>query len=92
MKNTKPYISLYEVTKLKRRQKLLLNELNVVLASALPSTIATSKGWKGKHKPPNVHIDKIDPCDAILIGDGSNSHTPPFLLTLKYSTKTFTIV
>jgi len=49
-------------------------------ASPLPIVI-TEKSFKGKWKPPNVSLDRIDPSNAILIGDRLNSHTPYFLLT-----------
>ena len=83
MKNTKENISLYEVNKLKQQQKLLLNELNAVPASSLPSTAVTENSSKGKGKPSNAPIDKIDSSNAILIGDISNSHTHPFLLNFE---------
>jgi hypothetical protein len=86
MKKVKANISLYEVSKLKQQQKFLLKELNAVPASPLP-TVVTAKASKGKGKPPNVSSDKIDPSDAILIGDRSNSHTPPFLLTFEIFNK-----
>jgi len=46
MKKIKANISLYEVSKLNQQHKLLLNELNVIPASPLPSTIFTSKASK----------------------------------------------
>lgn len=79
MKNTKENISLYEVSKLKQQQKLLLDVLNVTPNSPLPSIVVTTKAYKNKmkSKPPSSSSDKISETDAILIGDKSNYHTPP---------------
>jgi len=43
-------------------------------------TSVLSKASKGSGKSPS---DKVDVVDAVLIGDRSNSHTPPFLLSYK---------
>jgi len=40
-------------------------------------------------KPPNDSSNKVNPIDVILIGDRSNSHTPPFLLTYEFFNKNF---
>jgi len=89
MKKTKANISLYELSKLKQQQKLLLNPLNAVLTSPLPSTVVTTKAYKGKNKPPYPTYDKIGPSDAILTGDRFNSHITPFLLNFKLFNKNF---
>ncbi len=68
MKKTLANISLYELSKLKHQQKLLLKEINAVPSSPLPTSVSG--------KPPS---DKVDATDAILIRDRSNYHTP-FLL------------
>ena len=51
--------------------------------------IVTAKVSKAKGKPPNVPLEKIDSSYAILIGDRSNSHTPPFILTFEIFNKNF---
>lgn len=86
MKKVKANISLMRLVNLKQQQKILLKEINAVPASSLP-TIITAKHSKGKGKPPNVSFDRIDPSDAILIRDRSNSHTPPFLLIFYFFNK-----
>lgn len=74
MKNTKANITMFELRKLKQQQKLLLKELNAIPSSPLPSAkVANDSG-----QPPSRRIEATD---TILIGDRSNSHTPPFLLT-----------
>ena len=74
MKKTKANITMFELSKLKHQQKLLLKELNAVPSSPLPSTKAASDSGQ----PPS---GRVEATDTILIGDRSNSHTPPFLLT-----------
>lgn len=86
MKKARENISLHELSKLKHQQKLLLEELNVVHASPLPAVVL-SKASRGMGKPPNDSSNKVDPTDAILIGDRSNSITPPFLLTYEIFNK-----
>eukprot|EP00253_Pinus_taeda_P026383 PITA_26383 len=74
MKKTKANITMFELSKLKHQQKLLLKELNALPSSLLPSAqVANDSG-----QPPS---GRIEATDTILIGDRSNSHTPPFLLT-----------
>lgn len=73
-------ISLHELNNLKHQQNLLLKELNTISSSPLPTDVL-SQVVRGMGKPPNDSSNKFDPTDAILIGDRSNSHTPPFLLT-----------
>lgn len=74
MKKTKANITMFELSKLKHQQKLLLKEFNVVPSSPLPTTKAASNSGQ----PPACRVEATD---TILIGDRSNSHTPPFLLT-----------
>jgi len=82
MKKTRVNISLHELNKLKYQQKLLLKELNATPISPLPSGVV-SKAAKGSGKPP----DKVDATDTVLIGERSNSQTPPFLLTYEIYNK-----
>lgn len=77
MKKTRANISILELGKLKHQQKLLLKELNAVPSSSLPNVVL-SKASNKTGKPPS---DRVESIDVILIGDRSNSHTPPFLLT-----------
>ena len=77
MKKTKANITMFELSKLKHQQKLLLKELNAVPSSPLLNVVL-SKAAKGTGKPPS---DRVDATDDVLIGYRSNSHTPPFLLT-----------
>lgn len=77
MKKARANISLHEISKLKYHQKLLLKELNAVPSSSFLTSVL-SKVAKRSGKPPS---DKVDATDAILIGERSNSHTPPFLLS-----------
>eukprot|EP00253_Pinus_taeda_P006092 PITA_06092 len=77
MKKKKEKITMFELSKLKHQQKLLLKELNVVPSSTLPNVVL-SKAANDSGQPPPGRVEAID---AVLIGDGSNSHTPPFLLT-----------
>ena len=77
MKKTRENISLFELNKLKHQQKLLLKELNAIPSSPLPNVVM-SKAAKGIGKPPS---DRVEAIDDVLIGDRSNSNTPPFLLT-----------
>lgn len=66
MKKTKANITMFELSKLKHQQKLLLKELNVVPSSPLPSAkVANDSG-----QPPS---SRIEATDTILIGDRSNS-------------------
>ena len=74
MKKTKENITMFELSKLKHQQKLLLKELNVVPTSPLPS----AKAANDTLQPPSGMVEATD---MILIRDRSNSHTPPFLLT-----------
>jgi len=74
MKKTKANITMFELSKLKHQQKLLLKELNDVPSSPVPS----AKAANDSSQPPSGMVEATD---AVLIGDRSNSHTPPFLLT-----------
>lgn len=77
MKKTRENISIFELSKLKHQQKLLLKELNVVPSSRLPNGVL-SKVANETGKPPS---NRVEATDVVLIRDRSNSHTPPFLLT-----------
>ena len=77
MKKTKANITMFELSKLKHQQKLLLKELNAVPSSPLPNAVL-SKVANEIGKPPPGRVEAID---AVLIRDRLNSHTPPFLLT-----------
>jgi len=74
MKKTKANITMFELSKLKHQQKLLLKELNAVPSTPLPS----AKAANDSGQPPSGMVEATD---SVLIGDRSNSHTPPFLLT-----------
>lgn len=74
MKKTKANITMFELSKLKDQQKLLLKELNVVPSTPLPSARAANNSGQ----PP---AGMVEATDSVLIGDKSNSHTPRFLLT-----------
>jgi hypothetical protein len=74
MKKTKANITMFELSKLKHQQKLLLKELNVVPSTPLPSSKAANDSGQS---PPGM----VEATDSVLIGDRSSSHTPPFLLT-----------
>ena len=82
MKKIKANISLHELSKLKHQQKLLLKELNATPIAPLPSSVV-AKAARGTSKPP----DKVDAIDTVLIGEKSNSQTPPFLLTYEMYNK-----
>lgn len=86
MKKVKDNISFYEVAKINQQHKYLLKQLNVVHASHF-SIVVTSKASKGIGKPSIDPLDKIDLTNAMVIGDRSNSHTPPFLLTFEIFNK-----
>lgn len=60
--------------------------MNAVPASPL-LIVVLSKASRGMGKPPNDSLNKVDSIDVILIGDRSNSHTPPFLLTYEIFNK-----
>jgi len=80
MKKTKANITMFELSKLKHQHKLLLKELNDVPSSPLPS----AKAANDSGQPPSGIVEATD---AVLIGDRSNSHTPPFLLTYEIYNK-----
>lgn len=77
MKKTKENITMFELSKLKHQQKLLLNELNFVPSSPLPNAVLSKVSNESGQPPPG----RVEATDVVLIGDRSNSHTPPFLLT-----------
>lgn len=61
-----------------------MKELNALFASPLPTATIT-KATNGMGKP---HVNSLfDSSDVILIGDMSNSHTPPFPLTFEIFNK-----
>ena len=76
MKKNRSNISLFELSKLKHQQKLLLKELNAVPSSPLPNVILP-KAANEIGKPTS---DRVDSTNVVLIEDRYNSHTPPFLL------------
>lgn len=94
MKKTKANISLYEVSKLKQQQRLLLNALNAIPTSPLPLIFVTNKSPKRKEQSKSLtsYSHNINPTYVILIRDRSNSHTPPFVLTFEIFNKSFIIV
>lgn len=77
MKKTKANITMFELTKLKHQQKLLLKELDVVPSSPLPNAVLSKAANESGKPPPG----RVEATDAVLNGDRSNSHTRPFLLT-----------
>ena len=85
MKKTRANISIHELTKLKQQHKILLRDLNAVLASNLPAPVIVHAANE-MGKPPSPSM-KIDDTDLIMIGDQSISHTPTFLLTYEIYNK-----
>lgn len=83
MKKTRANVTLYELSKLKHQQKIIMKELNVVPTTFLPTSIA----FHNMGIPPPNAINQIDPNDIALIGGRSRSHTPPFLLTYEIFNK-----
>jgi hypothetical protein len=83
MKKTRANITLYELSKLKHQQKIMMKELHVVPTTSLPTAVASHN----MGRPPTNMINKIDPNDIALIGGRSKSHTPPFLLTYEIFNK-----
>ena len=65
MKKTKANITMFELSKLKHQQKLLLKELNAVPSSPLPNAVI-SKAANDSGQPPS---GRIEATDTILIGD-----------------------
>ena len=84
MKKIEENISIHELTKLKQQQKFLPKELNAVPTSPLP-IVVVSKSSNGMGKPPGHSL--FNSSNIILIGDKSNSHIPPFLLTFEIFNK-----
>jgi hypothetical protein len=86
MKRTRENISFYELTKLKQQRKNLLKALDN--NNVEKQTTATASKDKGKTSL-NSASDKNKQVNAndVLIGDKSNSHTPPFLLTFEIFNK-----
>jgi len=76
MKKTKANVTMFELSKLKHQQKLMLKELDAIPSSPLPNVVL-SKAANETGKPPPGRVESID---VVLIIDRSNSHTPPFLL------------
>lgn len=77
MKKTKANITMFELSKLKHQNKLLLKELDVVPSSPLPNALL-SKAANETGKPPP---GRVEATNVVLIGDISNSHPLHFLLT-----------
>jgi len=86
MNNTKANITLYDLSKLKHQQKLLLKELNVVPTSPLPAALI-SQATQGMGKPPSTSSEKVKSTNVFLIGHRYNFHTPPLLLTFEFFNK-----
>lgn len=85
MKNTKENISLHEMTKHKKQQKIFLRELKAIPVEPIqPPIIAQAS--KDTGKPPSSS-KKVNPNDIVLIGDRSISHTPPLLLSYEIFNK-----
>jgi hypothetical protein len=74
MKKTRENISLFELSKLKSQKNSLLKVLGATDKSSLPSTTVENK--EKKVIAQNSSFNRKT--DAVLIGDRSNSHTPPF--------------
>ena len=83
MKKTRANITLYELSKLKHQQKIMMKELHAVPTTSLPTAVASHN----LGRPPTNEINKIDPNDIALIGGRSRSHTPPFRLTYEIFNK-----
>jgi len=86
MKKTRANINLFELSKLKHQQKVLLKELHAVPVAPLP-VIIISRASHDMGRPPTSMMNKVDPNDIALIRGRSRSHTPPFLL-MRISIKT----
>eukprot|EP00253_Pinus_taeda_P031155 PITA_31155 len=86
MKKTRANITLYELSKLKHQQKIMMKELHAVPVAPLPAAII-SKASQNMGRPPSNTTNKIDPNNIALIGGRSRSHTPPFLLTYEICDK-----
>ena len=86
MKKTRANITLYELSKLKHQQKIMMKELHAVPVAPLPAAVL-SQASHNMGRPPTNAINKIDPNDIALIGGRSRSHTPPFLLTYEIFNK-----
>lgn len=86
MKMTRANITLYELSKLKHQQRIMMKELYVVPIAPLHSTVL-SQASHNMGIPPTNTINKIDPNDIALIGGRSRSHTPSFLLTYEIFNK-----
>ena len=86
MKKTRANITLFELSKLKHQQKVLLKELHVVPVPPLPAAVI-SQSFHDMGRRPTSMMNKVDPNDIALIGGRSRSHTPPFLLTYEIFNK-----
>lgn len=86
MKRTRANITLYELSKLKHEQKIMMKELHAVPVAPLPAAVL-SQASHNMGRPPTNAISKIDPNDIALIGGISRSHTPPILLTYEIFNK-----
>jgi len=80
MNKIKVNISLHELSNLKQHQTFSLKELNAVTTSPLHAPVV-AKAANAMGKSPIDSFNKVNASNAILIGDISNSHTPPFLLS-----------
>ena len=83
MKKTRANITLYESSKLKHQQKIMMKELHAVPITSLPTAVASHN----MGRPPTNAVNKIDPNDIALTRGRSRSHTPSFLLTYEIFNK-----
>jgi hypothetical protein len=79
MKKTRENISLFELSKLKSQKNSLLKVLGATDKSSLPSSTIENK--EKNTIAQNSSFNRQT--DVVLIGDKSNSHSPPFLLTFE---------
>ena len=86
MKKTRDNITLYELSKLKHPQKIMMKELHAVPIVPLPTAVL-SQASHNMGRPPTNAINKIDSNEISLIGGRSRSHTPLFLLTYEIFNK-----
>ena len=86
MKKTRANITLYELSKLKHQQKIIMKELHAVPVAPFP-VVVLSQASHNMGRPQTNAVSKIDPNDIALIGGRSRSHTPPFLLTYEIFNK-----
>ena len=79
MKKTRANITLFELSKLKHQQKVLLKELHVVLVAPLPAAVI-SQASHDMGRPPTSTMNKVDPNDIELIEEDRHHILPHFSL------------